>query len=231
MRKNILLVEDEENFGSLLSNYLELSGYSVTWRTNGSTGYSAFAQGDFDLCVLDVMLPYMDGFQLAKKIKEKSMNTPVIFLTAKNSKEDLIKGYGVGADDYLTKPFDTDVLLLKINVILGRLDTQIKHVEELEEYEIGAYLFRPANRNLVYNKKDDVKLSPKEALLLELLCQYKVTIMPRELALKKIWKENNYFTKRSMDVFIAKLRKRLALDSSVSIDTYHQMGFQLRTSN
>src|SRR5687768_16176343 len=120
MRKKILLVEDEENFGSLLSNYLRLTGYEVTWKNNGATGYSTFMQQDFDLCILDVMMPNMDGFSLASKISEKSPATPLIFLTAKNAKEDVINGYKSGAVDYLTKPFDTDVLLLKIKAILNR---------------------------------------------------------------------------------------------------------------
>jgi len=227
MKKSILLVEDEENFGALLTNYLELSGYTVTWRNNGTAGYSAFAQGAFDLCVLDVMMPNMDGFELAKKIKDKSKETPLIFLTAKNNKEDLLKGYKVGADDYLTKPFDTDVLLLKINVILSRQDGQINKLETQDFYEIGAYTFKPANRNLTYKKKNDVKLSPKEALLLELLCQHKNAVMPRELALKKIWKENNYFTKRSMDVFISKLRKYLRPDEKLSIVNVDGVGYKL----
>ena len=229
MSKRILLVEDEENFGSLLRNYLTLTGYEVTWKTNGATGYSTFMQNYFHLCILDVMMPNMDGFTLAEKIKEKSPATPLIFLTAKNLKDDVIKGYQAGADDYLTKPFDTDVLLLKINAILNRREHDA-HATAKEKYDIGDYTFFPPGRKLLYRGSGEIKLSPKEALLLELLCENINAIMPRELALKKIWGENNYFTKRSMDVYITKLRKYLATDQRIAIDTYHQMGFQLRIS-
>lgn len=228
MKKRILLVEDEENFGSLLSNYLSLSGYEVVWKNNGAVGYSAFMQTDFDLCILDVMMPKMDGFTLAQKIKEKSPTTPIIFLTAKNAKEDMIEGYKVGADDYLAKPFDTDLLLLKINAILNRHELKNTVVEAKEKYEIASFTFFPSGRKLAATGMNEIKLSPKEALLLELLCQYQNSIMPRDLALKKIWGENNYFTKRSMDVYITKLRKFLSADKRITIDTYHQMGFQLR---
>ena len=225
--KKILLVEDEENFGSLMKNYLELSGYEVDWKNNGSEGYSTFMKGKYDLCILDVMMPHMDGFTLAKKIKSKSPNTPIFFLTAKNAKDDVVEGYKIGADDYLTKPFDTDVLILKIKAIFSRLENQENNLDSKELYEFGNFTFKPGNRILKHVDKGDVKLSPKESGLLELLCQYENKIMPREIALVKIWKEDNYFTKRSMDVYITKLRKHLISDSKISIDTFHQMGFQL----
>ena len=228
MKKRILLVEDEENFGSLLSNYLGLSGYDVVWKNNGAVGYSTFMKNEFDLCILDVMMPAMDGFTLATKLKEKSPATPLIFLTAKNAKEDLLQGYKVGADDYLSKPFDTDVLLLKIKAILNRHESITVNIESKEKYELGDFTFFPSGRKLLTKDLIEIKLSPKEALLLELLCQHQNKIMPRELALKKIWGENNYFTKRSMDVYITKLRKFLVADKRITIDTYHQMGFQLR---
>jgi two-component system, OmpR family, response regulator len=228
MSKKILLVEDEENFGSLLSNYLRLTGYEVTWKNNGAAGYSTFMQQEFQLCILDVMMPNMDGFTLASRIKEKSPATPLIFLTAKNSKEDVIKGYKNGAVDYLTKPFDTDVLLLKINAILNRHEIAEQPIPLKETYEISTYRFHPLSRKLSHCLTGETKLSPKEALLLELLCQHQNSVMTRELALKKIWGEHNYFTKRSMDVYITKLRKYLSADPKISIDTFHQMGFQLR---
>jgi two-component system, OmpR family, response regulator len=227
MSRKILLVEDEENFGSLLSNYLKLTGYEVTWKNNGAAGYSTFMQQEFHLCILDVMMPNMDGFTLAARIKEKSPATPLIFLTAKNAKEDVIKGYKNGAVDYLTKPFDTDVLLLKINAILNRPEIAELPASK-EKYEIGSYCFHPLSRKLTHSKTGETRLSPKEALLLELLCQHLNSVMSRELALKKIWGEHNYFTKRSMDVYITKLRKYLSADPKISIDTFHQMGFQLR---
>jgi two-component system OmpR family response regulator len=230
MSHTLLLVEDDENFGSLLCNYLQLSGYSVTWKNNGSAGYSTYMKSHFDLCILDVMMPHMDGFTLAKRIKEKSKQAPIIFLTAKNAKADLVEGYKSGADDYLTKPFDTEVLLLKIKAILNRYDSPEEKLETKEIYILGDFDFSPVSRKLVYKNAADQKLSPKESLLLELLCQHENKVMPRDLALNKIWGESTYFTKRSMDVYITKLRKYLSSDQRIVIDTYHQMGFQLRVS-
>jgi len=224
--KKILLVEDEENFGSLLKNYLELSQYEVTWAKNGTEAYSTFMKNNFDLCILDVMMPHMDGFTLGEKIKEKN-KTPFFYLTAKNSKEDLLKGYEIGADDYLTKPFDTEVLLLKIKVILNRTsDEETTVPEQMNSYSFGMFTFHPNNRILIFNDNEK-KLSPKESMLLDLLCRYQGKVMPRNIALMQIWNENNYFTKRSMDVYIGKLRKHLSSDKTISIETYHQMGFQL----
>lgn len=225
--KKILLVEDEENFGSLLKNYLELSNYDTTWCKTGTEAYSVFAQNDFDLCILDIMLPHMDGFTLAKKIRAKTKNIPLFFLTAKNAKVDIKEGYEVGADDYLTKPFDTEILLLKISALFNRYEKQTttKEIEDL--YTFGIFSFVPKDRMLSFDG-EEVKLSPKESHLLSLLCQYKNDIMPRQEALNKIWNEENYFTKRSMDVYITKLRKHLSADPNVSIDTFHQIGFQLR---
>ncbi|MCB9224251.1 MAG: response regulator transcription factor [Crocinitomicaceae bacterium] len=225
MSKRILLVEDEENFGSLLKNYLELSKYEVTWTKNGAEAYSIFMQNDFDLCILDVMMPYMDGFSLGEKIAAKK-NTPFFYLTAKNQKEDLIKGYQTGADDYLTKPFDTEVLLLKINALLSRNGNSTDLPEEKDTYQFGQFEFSPRSRILKHSTAEK-KLSPKESMLLDLLCRYQGEIMPRDVALDTIWKQNDYFTKRSMDVYVGKLRKYLSLDPSIKIETFHQMGFQL----
>lgn len=223
--KKILLVEDEENFGSLLKNYLELSQYDVSWSKNGAEAYSNFMQNEYDLCILDVMMPHMDGFTLGEKIKQKK-DTPFFYLTAKNQKEDLIKGYQVGADDYLTKPFDTEVLLLKIKAILNRTSDLHEVPEQKASYFFGDYQFEP-NTRILKHKNGDQKLSPKEAMLLDLLCRYQDKIMPRDVALDTIWNQNDYFTKRSMDVYIGKLRKFLAADERIKIETFHQMGFQL----
>ena len=226
--KKILLVEDEENFGSLLKNYLELSEYQVHWAQNGAEAYSVVKQNDFDLCILDVMMPHMDGFTLGEKIKEEK-DIPFFFLTAKNQKEDMVKGYQIGADDYLTKPFDTEVLLLKIKALLSRTSESKALPVQQEIYRIGSFEFNPTNRLLTRNDKTQ-KLSPKEAMLLDLLCRYLGKIMPRDVALDTIWKQNDYFTKRSMDVYIGKLRKYLAADDSIKIETFHQIGFQLMLS-
>jgi two-component system OmpR family response regulator len=231
MKKHLLLVEDDENFGSLLANYLRLSGYEVTWRINGTAGYSEAVKTNFDLCVLDVMMPHLDGFSLAKKLREKKVKSPILFLTAKNSKTDMLEGYESGAEDYLVKPFDTDVLLLKIKVILKRFSEEIDTIQLSDQYELGNFKFTPMRRELEHTVNGMYKLSPKESMLLELLCGYLNKILPREVALEKIWGESTYFTKRSMDVYITKLRKYLAADTNISIDTFHQIGFQLRIEN
>jgi len=226
IKARILLVEDEENFGSLMKNYLELSGYDVTWAKNGTEAYSSFMQNSFDLCILDIMMPYMDGFTLGQKIKAKN-NTPFIFLSSKNNKSDILNGYQVGADDYLTKPFDTEILLLKIKILLERQNGQNSLKSDKYYFTFGNFEFTPSLRQLKHTNNSYIKLSPKEALLLKLLCIYQGKIMPRDVALNQIWTESTYFTKRSMDVYINKLRKHLSIDSNITIETFHQMGFQL----
>jgi len=227
-KKRILLVEDEENFGALLQNYLKMSDYAVDWEKDGAKGYSSFSKNNYDLCILDVMMPFMDGFTLAEKIKEKKPDVPFIFLTARNQKKDTLKGYSLGADDYLNKPFDIEVLLLKLKVILERTDTQdLVELQKSESYQIGSFIFKTSKRELTYSSEEPVKLSPKEAALLEILCQFMNQVMPREVALKKVWKEDNYFTTRSMDVYLTKLRKHLSRDQSISIENLHSSGYQL----
>ena len=223
--KHILLVEDDENFGSLLQNYLRLSGHEVDWAKDGASGYSTFVNGNYDACILDVMMPHMDGFDLTEKIRARGSKTPIVFLTAKKMKEDMIKGYRVGADDYLNKPFDVEILLLKLDALFNRMG-QGKGVSTQEEYQLGSYRFEVKPR-LLHRKEEAKKLSPKEGALLELLCQYLNDIMPREKALVDIWKEDSYFTTRSMDVYIAKLRKYLREDPSVVIENVHSSGYGL----
>lgn len=222
--KQLLLVEDDENFGSLLMNYLKLSGYHVDWVKNGTEGYSMFMKNRYDLCILDIMMPYMDGFALGKKIASHG-DIPFIYLTARNQKEDVIQGYKIGADDYLTKPFDTEVLLLKISAVLARTAANPILPEKQNTYEFGQFIFDAQSR--ILKNGEERKLSPKESMLLELLCRYKGEIMPREIALKEIWNQNDYFTTRSMDVYIGKLRKYLASDNTIKLETVHQVGFQL----
>ncbi len=228
--KRILLAEDEENFGALLKNYLELSKYEVVWAQNGTVAFSTLMTEDFDLCILDVMMPNMDGFTLGEKIKSKK-NIPFLYLTAKSKKEDILKGYSIGAEDYLTKPFDTEVLIKKIEVILSRSGENDMLPKAKEDYLLGKIKFQPQRRILTFDGDNTKKLSPKETMLLELLCRFQGRIMPRETALLEIWHENSYFTKRSMDVYIAKLRKYLSVDPDVSIETYNQLGFQLNIIN
>lgn len=223
--KRILLVEDEENFGSLLQNYLQLSNYEVVWQKDGSQGYSAFFREPFDVCIFDVMMPNMDGFTLTEKIRDKDSSTPIIFLTARNMREDMIRGYKVGADDYLSKPFDIEILLLKLEALFQRNTNG--GAKEVPLYEIGSYSFEPATR-LLSHDKETRKLSPKEGALMHLLCEYFNEVMPRDVALRKIWGEDSYFTTRSMDVYITKLRKYLNHDPSLSIQNVHSSGYMLR---
>ena len=226
----ILLVEDDQNFGIILRDYLIINNYDVIHAKNGMEGFDKFKKNDFDLCILDVMMPYKDGFTLAKEIKEKNPDIPIIFLTAKSLKEDVLKGYKVGADDYLKKPFDSEVLLMKINAIINR-NARTSVVESSEfEFNFGSFYFNSKLRHLSYLDNAPVKLSPKENLLLKMLILYKNDLMPRELALTKIWRDDNYFTSRSMDVYIAKLRKYLKNDESVEIINIHGEGFRLVTN-
>ena len=225
--KKILLVEDDPNFGTVLKDYLAMNDYNVTHAKNGMEGFEKFKKDDYDLCILDVMMPYKDGFTLAKEIREKNAEVPIIFLTAKALKEDVMKGYKVGADDYLNKPFDSEVLLMKIKAIIQRKAVETVADSKQFEFEIGNFYLNSKLRFLTYNKEDTVKLSPKENELLRMLALHKNDLMPRELALTKIWRDDNYFTSRSMDVYIAKLRKCLSKDDNVEIVNIHGEGFRL----
>ena len=225
--RRILLVEDDPNFGSILKEYLMINSYEVTLAKNGIEGFEKFKKEDFDLCLLDVMMPYKDGFTLAKEIREKNETIPLIFLTAKTMKEDVLKGFKIGADDYLSKPFDSEVLLAKIKSILGRRVAPAEVESDVMEFAIGDFNLNAKLRLLTYKKEEPVKLSPKENQLLRLLALHINDLMPREKALNKIWRDDNYFTSRSMDVYIAKLRKYLKADSKVEILNIHGEGFRL----
>ena len=223
----ILLVEDDPNFGTVLKDYLSLNDYNVTLAKDGLEGLIMFKNDDYDLCILDVMMPRKDGFTLAKDIRGTNSEVPIIFLTAKTMKEDVLKGYQAGADDYLNKPFDSEVLLYKIKVILQRKEGEQNVEEETFEFKIGKFDFNSKLRHLSFNNNEPQKLSPKESKLLKMLAIYKNDLMPRELALTKIWRDDNYFTSRSMDVYIAKLRKYLKFDENVEILNIHGEGFRL----
>ena len=225
--KKILLVEDDPNFGTVLKDYLALNDYNVTHAKDGIEGLIMFKNNDFDLCILDVMMPRKDGFSLAQDIRSNNKEIPIIFLTAKTLKEDVLRGYQVGADDYLNKPFDSEVLLFKIKVILQRKESDTSAENEQFEFEIGGFFFNSKLRHLSVGENEPQKLSPKESKLLKMLALHKNDLMPRELALTKIWRDDNYFTSRSMDVYIAKLRKYLKLDESVEILNIHGEGFRL----
>jgi len=225
--KKILLVEDDPNFGTVLKDYLMMNDFDVVHAKNGMEGFEKFKKDDYDLCILDVMMPYKDGFTLAKEIREKNTDVPIVFLTAKAMKEDVLKGYKVGADDYLNKPFDSEVLLMKIKAIMQRKATDSVADSKQFEFIIGRFHLNSKLRFLSFDGGEPEKLSPKENELLRLLALHENDLMPRELALTKIWRDDNYFTSRSMDVYIAKLRKYLKLDPDVEILNIHGEGFRL----
>jgi len=226
-QKKILIVEDDFNFGNILRDYLILNDYNIVLAKNGIEGMEKFEKENFDLCILDVMMPFKDGFTLGKEIREKNENIPLFFLSAKTLKEDVLRGFKIGADDYLTKPFDSEVLLAKIKAILNRKNFVNIPESENFEFEIGKFSFNSKLRFLTYGEEDSIKLSPKENQLLRLLVLHINDLLPREMALNKIWRDDNYFTSRSMDVYIAKLRKYLKPDESVEILNIHGEGFRL----
>ena len=229
--KKILLVEDDPNFGSILKDYLIMNDFDVTLAKNGMEGFEKFKKDTFDLCILDVMMPYKDGFTLAREIRDKNKEIPLIFLTAKSMKEDVLKGYKVGADDYLNKPFDSEVLLMKIKAIIQRKSSEVKAENTQFEFQIGKFNLNSKLRFLTFENEEPIKLSPKENELLKMLALDENDLMPREVALTKIWRDDNYFTSRSMDVYIAKLRKYLKPDENVEILNIHGEGFRLVIKN
>jgi|AntRauTorckE5430_2_1112549.scaffolds.fasta_scaffold09088_2 DNA-binding response OmpR family regulator len=227
----ILLVEDDQNFGDVLRSYLEMHDYDVTLATDGEQGLEKYNEGTYDLCIFDVMMPKKDGFTLAKDIREKDEDMPIIFLTAKTMKEDVVKGFKIGADDYISKPFNSEELLYRIQAILKRSLAKADPREEIKEFTIGKYHFNFPLRILTFDpggaEEEQSKLSPKEAQLLRMFAMYMNDILPRSEALTKIWGEDNYFTARSMDVFVTKLRKYLKKDENIEIVNIHGNGFQL----
>ena len=225
IKPKILLCEDDTNLGMVLKNYLELNDYDVILERDGRLGLAAFQREKFDICLLDVMMPNMDGFTVAEEIRDINPDVPLFFLSAKTMKDDIIQGYKLGADDYITKPFDSDVLLHKIKAILKR-NEELHKEEANAEFDLGKYHFNPRLRELVVNGKTQT-LSPKENELLKMLSEYKNDLLPREAALKKIWGSDTYFNGRSMDVYIAKLRKYLKEDTKLEIVNIHGNGFRL----
>ncbi|RYD59349.1 MAG: response regulator transcription factor [Sphingobacteriales bacterium] len=222
----ILLVEDDTNFGQVLKNYLELNDFIVELARDGILGLAAFRREKFDICLLDVMMPNMDGFTLAEEIRNVDPEVPLFFLSAKSMKDDILTGYKLGADDYITKPFDSEVLLHKIKAVLKRNQELQEKQHAQVEFTIGGYHFNSRLRTLEHDGQSQT-LSPKENELLLMLCEYKNDLLPRESALKRIWGSDTYFNGRSMDVYIAKLRKYLRNDSGVEIVNIHGNGFRL----
>jgi two-component system, OmpR family, response regulator len=229
-KAKILLVEDDKNLGALIEEYLGMLGYETTLAVNGEEGYTKFITGNFDLCILDVMLPRKDGFTLATEIREADDKIPIIFLTARGQNDDRIKGFKAGCDDYITKPFSSEELALRIEAIFKRCGFISASRKENGKIMIGRYEFDPHNQILTIDGKVQ-KLTVKEASLLKLLCLNVNNLLPRNEAQKEVWGTSDYFIGRSMDVFITKLRKYLIHDPEVSIQNVHGAGFKLEVKN
>lgn len=221
----LLLVEDEKNFGVVMRDYLQMNDFDVVWCEDGLTGLSKFQSEPFHVCIIDVMMPKMDGFTLVQHIRKENQNIPLLFLTARAMREDVLNGYRSGADDYIIKPFDTEVLILKIKALLKHSLEQTSHATLLTFSE---FTYQPPLRHLLHVSGTQHKLSPKEAELLSLLLKHKNRVVSKTTLLQAIWKEDNYFTGRSMDVYLTKLRKYLEVDPSVSIENIHGNGYCLK---
>ncbi|KAA6324049.1 Transcriptional regulatory protein YycF [termite gut metagenome] len=221
---NILLCEDDENLGMLLREYLQAKGYVAELCADGEAGHKAFMKNKYDLCVFDVMMPQKDGLTLAQEVRAINAEIPIIFLTAKTLKEDILEGFKIGADDYITKPFSMEELTFRIEAILRRV--RGKKNKENTTYQIGRFTFDTQKQILSIDDKQ-TKLTTKESELLALLCAHANEILQREFALKTIWIDDNYFNARSMDVYITKLRKHLKDDESIEIINIHGKGYKL----
>ena len=221
---SILLCEDDENLGMLLREYLNAKGYAADLYPDGEAGYKAFLKNKYDLCVFDVMMPKKDGFTLAQEIRQANSEIPIIFLTAKTLKEDVLEGFKIGADDYLTKPFSMEELTFRIEAIFRRV--RGKKAKEVSAYKIGRFTFDTQKQLLEIDGKQ-TKLTTKESELLSLLCAHVNEILQRDFALKTIWIDDNYFNARSMDVYITKLRKHLKEDPAIEIINIHGKGYKL----
>jgi DNA-binding response OmpR family regulator len=223
-KKKLLVVEDDENLGQILKEYLEIKGFDTTLARDGEEGLSTYQKRAFDLCILDIMMPKKDGFTLAREIRLLNKEIPIIFLTAKSMKEDTIEGFKIGADDYITKPFSMEEMLLRIEAVLRRSSGTTSKTKSV--YRFGAFTFYYDQQVLVIGDEKQ-KLTSKESELLRLLCQNINQTLDRSAALKYIWKDDSYFNARSMDVYIAKLRKHLKKDENIQILTIHGEGFKL----
>ncbi|MBC8314371.1 MAG: response regulator transcription factor [Bacteroidetes bacterium] len=227
---NILLAEDDRNLGNLLKNYLDAKGYNTTLCMNGQEATETFSANEFDFCILDIMMPVKDGFAVAKEIRALDKKIPILFLTAKSMQEDKLKGFELGGDDYLTKPFSMEELLMRMQAILRRMDDHPKSSQDETLFQIGAYTF-DVHRQILTIKGNEQKLTSKETGLLQLLCIRINDVLTRSEALTKIWNNDSYFNARSMDVYIVKLRKYLKEDPSVGLINVHGVGFKLVTDS
>jgi two-component system OmpR family response regulator len=224
IKTRILLAEDDESFGVLLREYLQVKNFEVDLFSNGEKAFRGFERNHYDICVFDVMMPVKDGFTLAKEIRMINSDIPIIFLTAKTMKEDVIEGFKIGADDYITKPFSMEELIFRLEAILRR--TRGDASEGQNQFKIGEYLFDATKQSLIYRDQEK-KLTTKESDLLKILCLHANHILERNFALKSIWVDDSYFNARSMDVYITKLRKYLKEDPKVEIINVHGKGFKL----
>ena len=221
----ILLAEDDVNLGKVLTTYLEAKGYAVKHAGNGEMAYEMFCTNDFDICLVDVMMPLKDGFTLAKEIRKMDKKIPIIFLTAKNFQEDMIEGLSIGGDDYITKPFSMEILLARLQALLRRTAKDEERIE-LTQIQMGDTLFDVNKQTLMY-EGEETRLTTRETELLVMLLQKKNDVLEREFALKKIWGDDSYYNSRSMDVYITKLRKYFKEDTKVTIINVHGVGFKL----
>lgn len=225
-KMKILLAEDDKNLGSVLTSYLEAKGFPTTLCINGQEAFDQFKKDKFDFCIVDVMMPIKDGFTLAKEIRQIDAKIPILFLTAKSMQEDKIRGFELGADDYLTKPFSMEELLMRMKAIIRR-STESKTMESFKSiYKIGTLTF-DYNRQILKFKEEEQKLTSKESELLKMLCENINEVLDRSIALKRIWQDDSYFNARSMDVYITKLRKYLKLDTNIELINVHGVGFKL----
>ncbi len=222
----LLLVEDDPNLGLLLQEFLIDKGYPTDLATDGQKGWQCFVDKEYDLCIFDVMMPKKDGFSLAKEVRMSGRDVPIIFLTAKSMKEDTMQGFRIGGDDYVTKPFDREELLLRIEAILRRYRKQPEHTDDNKSFQVGTYIFNYNHQQLSLGEKS-VRLTSKESELLKLFCQNLNQPISRSFALKTIWGDDSYFNARSMDVYITKLRKHFREDPSIQIMNLHGEGFKL----
>lgn len=229
LKSQLLLVEDDQNLGFVTSDNLKEKGFDVTWVKDGEAGYEAFLSNKYDVLILDVMLPKLDGFSLAKKIRSQDNDVPIFFLTAKSLQDDKIEGLQIGADDYITKPFNLKELTLRIQNIINRMNRE-NDLGTRDVFEIGKFSFDYLNHELRF-EDSVVTLTRKEADLLRLLCLHRGEVLERNAALRMVWGKDDYFLGRSMDVFITKLRKYLKLDPAVQIVNIHGVGFRLETDS
>lgn len=226
MQTRLLLAEDDRNLGNILKNYLDAKGYATTLCVNGQEAIDVFNRKEFDFCILDIMMPVKDGFAVATEIRAVNKKIPILFLTAKTLQEDKLKGFEIGADDYITKPFSMEELLLRLHAILRRTDEPAKTMTSDSVFTLGKYTF-DYNRQTLISRNKEQKLTSKEAGLLRLLCIHANEVLDRSTALNEIWNDDSYFNARSMDVYIVKLRKYLKDDPHVELLNVHGVGFKL----